>query len=154
MDPQNREFLELLDRAKSAGWNQSEVARKIGLHRANISQYKKGVSRPSDQTLNLFKRILVDEKPELFPGTAKYPPQSERIAGMDAPEVAAAADELRELHSNDPAKFRAAANVIKELNSAVTYARQRVVKNVASKVKRVSPESSLKPKADARSGEK
>ena len=49
------------------GWNQSELARKVGIGRDSVSQYVRGRSIPSPANLNKLAGILGIEKDVLFP---------------------------------------------------------------------------------------
>tara|TARA_R100001015_G_C4536279_1_gene101357 strand:+ start:298 stop:705 length:408 start_codon:yes stop_codon:yes gene_type:complete len=49
------------------GWNQSEMARRVGIGRDSISQYVRGRSIPSPANLDKLAGILGIEKDVLFP---------------------------------------------------------------------------------------
>jgi len=49
------------------GWNQSEMARRVGIGRDSISQYVRGRSIPSPANLDKLATILGIEKDVLFP---------------------------------------------------------------------------------------
>ena len=49
------------------GWNQSELARKVGIGRDSVSQYVRGRSIPSPANLDKLAGILGIEKDVLFP---------------------------------------------------------------------------------------
>lgn len=150
------EFLALL---KSSGFEAAEAARRIGFDRANISQYKKGTTAPDAQTLKLFKRIVLEENPSALQPITKYPEHHERIVVPDVPEVAAAADQLREMYSEDRAAFHTVNSVIKTFyakqrraNSKTVESGRNVVRRAASKVKHAAaPKSPPSPRADEHS---
>jgi len=60
MERENQEFFALLE---AIGWSPAEAARRLFISPSNISQYKKGESRPSPTTMGLLKLILATEKP-------------------------------------------------------------------------------------------
>ncbi len=49
------------------GWNQSEMARRVGIGRDSVSQYVRGRSIPSPANLDKLATILGIEKDVLFP---------------------------------------------------------------------------------------
>ena len=57
----------LLSLMLKKGWNQSELARKVGIGRDSISQYVRGRSIPSPANLDKLAGILGIEKDVLFP---------------------------------------------------------------------------------------
>ncbi|MBC16568.1 MAG: hypothetical protein CL942_15835 [Desulfovibrio sp.] len=57
----------LLSLMLKKGWNQSELARKVGIGRDSISQYVRGRSVPSPANLDKLAGILGIEKDVLFP---------------------------------------------------------------------------------------
>lgn len=49
------------------GWNQSDLARKVGIGRDSVSQYVRGRSIPSPSNLDKLAGVLGIEKDVLFP---------------------------------------------------------------------------------------
>jgi transcriptional regulator with XRE-family HTH domain len=130
------------------GKTQDDVARACNLSQPAVSKWLKGTVPGGEQLARLADLFGVsadwllgrDEKRNVT-----YAPDEERVAGMDPPEVQTATDQLRELHSTDPAGFKTAANVIKEFNSRVTSAGRSLAKTAVAKVKRASQGRSPKP---------
>ena len=65
MRPENAEFAGLL---RAAEWNQAEAGRRLGLSRATISRYFSDEIPPSKTVLELFKLILLNQKPGMRRG--------------------------------------------------------------------------------------
>lgn len=104
MSALTEEFLALL---QASGWSASEAARRLHLDRSNISQYKSGGS-PSKQTLELFKLILAQEKPEAI-GPSHMQLRDVPLHAVD--DMVHAVEELRE-------KFLAVERCAKRLKPA------------------------------------
>lgn len=63
MTPENQEFRAL---ATASGWNQAEIARRLELTPSAVSQFVRGDTKPSPQTIGYFKLILLNEMPEVL----------------------------------------------------------------------------------------
>jgi predicted XRE-type DNA-binding protein len=139
---EKQEFKDLLSQS---GLKPAEVARRLHCSRAHVSNICnfEMSTKPSDRLLKDMRLIVRGELAD------------EHMEGMprnDEPlELRDRMERLRELHSNDPAAFKAAASVIDQFSSKADAARRSLVKNAASKAKRVSPAPTPKPKADERS---
>jgi transcriptional regulator with XRE-family HTH domain len=123
MDEHTREFLQLVD---ASGWSAAEVARKLGLNRSAVSQYRKAGTPQgndtSEQTLNLFKRILAAEKPEVVgaaPRANTYPTGEESNAQRTLEVLHDALDTAQE--------------AVDELNSKLAAVRKSLGESAVSK---------------------
>ena len=81
------EFIKLFE---ASGWSQTEVAKKLFKSRAAISRFIARQSAPSQATVEFFKKVLADEKPEALRQTQarfgpgeKYPEQPEALVLRD-----------------------------------------------------------------------
>lgn len=121
-----------------------EVASFLGLNKATVSRYlsdEPGKSRePSEQVLDLFARKLSardqGEEGEGF----RYPEsRTEQIIMQDAPEVQAATDQLRELHTGNRAAIEVVTGLLSQLSSKAAYGGKNAARRAAARVKSASP---------------
>lgn len=125
MNDLKSEFIKLAALSK---WSQAEIARRLNMTPGGVSGIIKGEKVPGERLLELFRLKLFADQPGLLTAEKYPPPQVERIAGMDPPEINAAVDELRDIHATDSKGFEIVRQVIR------TYHSQRPQKEPVSSV--------------------
>jgi transcriptional regulator with XRE-family HTH domain len=109
MHPLKREFKRLFD---ASGWTQAEAARKLHLTRGGVNGIVTGGTVPSASTLDLFRRVLIGEKPEALSERA---PERE-VSDLSVEEIDGA---LASLSGEERRKLASlAAELIKLVRSA------------------------------------
>lgn len=154
--PAHIRFLELVE--KSGLETARAIAALTGTSESRISRYFAGTREPDHLFLALLQERIKENQAS---GGTRYPSGSEKLLMPDDPEVRSAADQLRELHANDPDAFKAAAGVIatfyskkKAPSSKVKRAAKSLVETAAARVRAASQERGRKSPADESSAEK